>query len=285
MSRTDRQPIGLAGAVAAARLPRRATCSADAALRAAGAAATLPDAVGRAAAAIPRPPRAPPRCSTWPPTTSPRSTTSKRCSPVPHLLRPRRHPQPRRGPAAAQADLPARRIRCWSTTSCPTISRSCWSSPRRASRPRPMRLLLRAPRRASNCCGWRCASRASPWVDVLESVSATLPAAARRRGDARSPASPPQGRPRSRSAWPRSRRRSTCREPAGGRAMNVVPASSPCPTSPSRSSSSATTGATATTSSAGPPARPSSTSAGCCASAARCSTSASCSCSSATSAA
>ena len=206
--------------------------------------------------------------------------------PVPDLLRPRRHPQTRHGPAAAQAGLHRRR-----------------AEPRRRRTARPPRGHAgvrrgRRHRRPDARCSvehraglelLRLALRDadSPWADVLDSVSATLPPLPATNATP-SPASPPRGRPKNKSASRRSHRRSTCphREgppmtplPRRGRAPQHVTCccGSWCRTSPSRSSSSATSGATATTSSAGPPAPPSSTNAGCCAWAARCSTSASCS--------
>ena len=93
--------------------------------------------------------------------------------PVPDLLRARRHPQTGHGPAAAQADLRRGRPRASSTTNCPTTSPSCWSSPPPAPRGGAA-AAAGAPGRPGAAPPGP-ADAGSPWADVLDSVSATLP--------------------------------------------------------------------------------------------------------------
>ena len=114
--------------------------------------------------------------------------------PVPDLLRPRRHPQARRGAAAVQAGLPRGRPRARPTTSCPTTCASCSSSPR--PRPRAGRQLLLDHRAGLELLRLACDDDAARrGADVLEAVAATLPAAARRRARRRRAGWPPQGPP------------------------------------------------------------------------------------------
>ena len=57
--------------------------------------------------------------------------------PLPHLLRARRHPQARRGAAGFKRPTAAAGPRARPTTSCPTTSASCWSTPAPSTRRRP----------------------------------------------------------------------------------------------------------------------------------------------------
>ena len=94
--------------------------------------------------------------------------------PVPHLLRPRRHPQARDGAAAVQADLPRVRVRADRQPSCPTTCASSWSTPPRSTTSAGRQLIL-DHRAGLELLRISLAEAGSRWAGAVEAVTATLP--------------------------------------------------------------------------------------------------------------
>ena len=150
--------------------------------------------------------------------------------PVPHLLRPRRHPQARDGAAAVQADLPAR-----PASSCadaraarPPVRGAGVRRHRRPRAPGGSCCSTTAP--GSSCCGWSLTrDRLAAGPARSRRSARRLPAAARRRGRGRPPAgrrgaARGGGRPHAVRRRPARLRIVPCRcppSPGGGPLMDV----------------------------------------------------------------